>query len=318
MHTTILVTDLCSFTSAHLALDFLEAANLIASQTTRKFTITIASLNGKPVYNSSGRELKTDAALKDIKHTDIVLIPGYVFSLTEAQPSFNQYSEWLKTQHAQGAFLASMCTSAFMLAEAGLLNEIEATTHWAFLSKLKRNYPGVCINEGRMVYEHNRIATSAGANAAVDLLLHIVRKFMSLEVALRCSEYFYAHPPKAQQSEHPFWALPKQHGDRAILQIQDWMEANLARKIVIAEICQKFGFGERNFKRRFLDATGFPPLSYLQLLRIEEAKRLLEMTEASIDAIINKIGYEDSNSFRRLFVQRVGLSPAKYRKKFRQ
>jgi len=112
------------------------------------------------------------------------------------------------------------------------------------------------------------------------------------------------------------WSLPKNHGDGDILQVQNWLEAHFAQAIVIDELAQRFGFGVRNFKRRFKEATGYTPLAYLQTLRLEQAKQLLETTRMSLDSITYKIGYEDSNSFRRLFLQRVGLLPAAYRKKF--
>lgn len=315
MNLTLLVTNLCSYANVHLALDFLHVANSIAAQSER-INIHVASLDGGPVYNAQGRELKVDLALTEIAKTDIVLIPGYINGIKEVQASFDKHSAWLNYQYKQGAYLVSMCTAVFMLAKAGVLNATEVTTHWAYRSKLEREFPALKLNKSREVCEHNRIITSAGASASVSLLLYMVRRFISAEVAMECSELFYTPPLSVEQSEYPIWTLPKYHGDKVILEIQEWMEVNMARRILIPEICEKFGFGERNFKRRFVEATGHPPLSYLQLIRIEEAKRLLEVAELSLDEIIKNIGYEDTSSFRRLFKERVGISPAKYRKAF--
>src|SRR5690606_27414530 len=105
------------------------------------------------------------------------------------------------------------------------------------------------------------------------------------------------------------WSLPRGHGDEAILRVQDWMEAHFTEPCGIDELATRFGFGVRNFKRRFKEATGHAPLAYLQALRLEKAKELLESTRLNFEVITSRVGYEDSNSFRRLFCQRVGVSP---------
>jgi transcriptional regulator GlxA family with amidase domain len=150
----------------------------------------------------------------------------------------------------------------------------------------------------------------------MDLLLHLIRRFASLELAQRCSKYLLIDNVRSEQSVYVMWSLPKSHGDGDILQVQNWLEANFEQPIVIDDLAQRFGFGVRNFKRRFKEATGYTPLAYLQTLRLEKAKQLLETTRMSLDSITYTVGYEDSNSFRRLFLQRVGLLPAAYRKKF--
>jgi len=273
MHLTLLLADQCSAASATTALELLTAANMFAEAPV--FDVVTASLDGKPVDTLRGQTLQADAALADIPHTDLVLIPGFLFTLREALPGFGRYGDWLRKQHAQGAVLASMCTATFMLAEAGLLSGARATTHWAFADLFRRRYPDVRMDERENLCEDNRLITSGGATAAMDLLLHLIRRYGSLDLAQKCSRY-----------------------------------------LLIDELAPRFGFGVRNFMRRFKEATGYTPLAYLQTLRLEKAKHLLESTRMSLDSITLKVGYEDSNSFRRLFQQRVGLLPASYRKKF--
>ncbi|GLK91027.1 GlxA family transcriptional regulator [Pseudomonas turukhanskensis] len=314
MHVTLLLAEHCSAASANMALEVLSAANQFAD--TPFFEVTVASLDGSDVSSQAGQVMQVQCAMDAITHTDLVLIPGFLFTLKQALPAFPAYAAWLNRQHAQGAVLASMCTAAFVLAEAGLLNGIRATTHWAFADLFRRRYELALLDEAQILCEDNRVITSGGASAAMDLLLHLVRRFASLELAQQCSKYLLVDAVRSEQSVYVMWSLPKNHGDGEILRVQNWLDDHFAEPLLIDELARQFGFGERNFKRRFKEATGSTPITYLQTLRLEKAKHLLENTRMSLDSITYKVGYEDSNSFRRLFQQRVGLLPAAYRKRF--
>ncbi len=314
MHVTLLLAEHCSAASANIALEVLNAANQFAG--TPLFDVTVASLDGSDVKSQAGQVMQVHCAMDAIAHTDLVLVPGFLFTLKQALPTFPAYAEWLNRQHVQGAVVASMCTAAFVLAEAGLLNGIRATTHWAFADLLRRRYDQVLLDDAQILCEDNRVITSGGASAAMDLLLHLVRRFASLELAQQCSKYLLVDAVRSEQSVYVMWSLPKNHGDGEVLRVQNWLEDHFAEPLLIDELAQQFGFGVRNFKRRFKDATGYTAIAYLQTLRLEKAKHLLESTRMSLDSITYKVGYEDSNSFRRLFQQRVGLLPAAYRKRF--
>jgi transcriptional regulator GlxA family with amidase domain len=314
MHVTLLLAEHCSAASANMALEVLSAANQFADAPL--FEVEVASLDGNDVTSQAGQVMQVQCAMDAVAHTDLVLIPGFLFTLKQALPAFPAYAAWLNRQHGQGAVVASMCTAAFVLAEAGLLNGIRATTHWAFADLLRRRYAEVQLDEAQILCEDNRVITSGGASAAMDLLLHLVRRFASLELAQQCGKYLLVDAVRSEQSVYVMWALPKSHGDGEILRVQNWLEDHFAEPLLIDELAQQFGFGVRNFKRRFKEATGYTPITYLQTLRLEKAKHLLESTRMSLDSITYKVGYEDSNSFRRLFQQRVGLLPAAYRKRF--
>lgn len=316
MHVTLLLADHCSAASATLALEVLSAANLFADTVEVPFEVVIASLDGEEVAAWGGQRLRADRSIDQIARTDLVLIPGFLFTLKDALPTFSAYGPWLRQQHARGAVVASMCTAAFMLGEAGMLNGIRATTHWAFADLFRRRYADVCLEDTQIICEDNRLVTSGGASAAMDLLLHLVRRFASLELAQKCGKYLLVDSVRSEQSVYVMWSLPKNHGDIDILQVQNWLEQHFDQPLLIDEVARQFGFGARNFKRRFKDATGYTPITYLQTLRLEKAKQLLETTRMTQDSITYAVGYEDGNSFRRLFRQRVGLLPAAYRKKF--
>ncbi|WP_248752204.1 GlxA family transcriptional regulator [Pseudomonas sp. MWU15-20650] len=314
MHITLLLADRCSAASATLALEMLTAANLFADSP--PFEIALASLDGQAVEAWGGQRLQVDCATAQIAQTDLVLVPGFLFTLKDALPAFAAYGPWLREQHARGAVLASMCTAAFLLAETGMLHGLRATTHWAFAELFRRRYPQVSVEDTQILCEENRVITCGGATAAMDLMLHLIRRFGSPELAQTCSKYLLIDKVRTEQSVYAMWSLPKSHGDGEILRVQHWLEQHFAQALVIDEVAQRFGFGVRNFKRRFKDATGYTPIAYLQTLRLERAKQMLESTRMTLDSITYAVGYEDSNSFRRLFQQRVGMLPAAYRKKF--
>ncbi len=316
MHVTLLLAQQCSAASANIALEVLSAANSFAETEHALFDVVTASLDGASVTSQTGQVMHVQHAINAIAHTDLVLIPGFLFTLKHALPTFPAYSAWLNRQHSGGAVVASMCTAAFMLAEAGLLDGVRATTHWAFADYFRSRYAQVLLDDKQILCEDNRIITSGGASAAMDLLLHLVRRFASLELAQTCGKYLLIDNVRSEQSVYVMWSLPKNHGDSDILRVQNWLEKHFAEPLVIDNLAEQFGFGVRNFKRRFKEATGYTPIAYLQTLRLEKAKQLLESTRMSLDSITYNVGYEDSNSFRRLFQQRVGLVPAAYRKRF--
>lgn len=172
------------------------------------------------------------------------------------------------------------------------------------------------LDDAQLLCEENRVITCGGASAAMDLMLHLIRRFGSPELAHTCGKYLLIDTVRSERSVYAMWSLPKSHGDGEILRVQHWLEQHFAEPLVIDAVAQRFGFGVRNFKRRFKEATGYTPIAYLQTLRLERAKQMLESTRMTLESITYAVGYEDSNSFRRLFQQRVGLLPAAYRKKF--
>jgi transcriptional regulator GlxA family with amidase domain len=314
MHITLLLADQCSAANATLAMEMLSAANLFADNP--PFEVVLASLDGQAVTTWGGQRLQVQCSLAEVMRTDLVLIPGFLFMLKQALPTFAAYGPWLREQHGQGAVLASMCTAAFLLAESGLLHGARATTHWAFAALFRRRYAQVSLDDAQILCEENRLITCGGATAAMDLMLHLIRRFGSPELAHTCSKYLLIDNVRTEQSVYALWSLPKSHGDGEILRVQHWLEQHFAQPVVIDDVAQRFGFGVRNFKRRFKDATGYTPIGYLQTLRLERAKQMLESTRMTLDSITYAVGYEDSNSFRRLFQQRVGMLPAAYRRKF--
>jgi len=228
-------------------------------------------------------------------------------------------SEWLRRQYSAGATLATACTGALVLAEAGLLNGQDATTHWAYCDAMGSKYPGVRLHPNRalVVSGEGRLIMAGGGTSWHDLALFLIARFVGMEEAMRVARLHLLDWHHVGQQ--PFAALTggKQVSDAVIAKCQGWIARHFNEAAPVSAMAGLSGLAERTFKRRFAQATGMPPLDYVHALRLEESKRLLETSALPLDEIASRVGYEDATFLGRLFRRKVGLTPAQYRKRFR-
>jgi len=239
-----------------------------------------------------------------------------LFEILPVLEHMEPFIPWLQTQYRQGACVAAMCTGAFIAAEAGILDGKRATTHWLFAKAFRDRYPAVNLQDKEIVTDDQDTICSGGATAGNDMLLHLIRKFASPELAAECSKKLLIDSNRHDQTPYMTQKLSKRHDDDQIRAVQQWLDKHYHEAIAFDRLAEQFGFGARNFIRRFKDATQQTPIQYLQAVRLERAKFLLETTRLTVEGITYQIGYEDSNSFSRLFKERVGVSPGGYRRKF--
>jgi transcriptional regulator GlxA family with amidase domain len=185
-----------------------------------------------------------------------------------------------------------------------------------FGEQFARSFPKVKLQIERTVTDDGQLLCSGGSTSGSDLLLHLVRKFSSPQLAAECAKKLLVDTSERSQTPYSSTTFKKNHTDADILKIQIWLENRIGQNILMEQVADDFGLGMRNFIRRFKEATEQTPIEYLQNLRLEKAKFLLESSQQAFDQITLQVGYEDGNSFRRLFKQRVGLTPSEYRKKF--
>lgn len=280
------------------------------------FNTEIVSVTGEPVVTNGGITLSTSKSISEVEETDLIMVPALLMPFDLKSEKVMTALEWIKKSYDKGTTIASTCTGSFLVAETGLLNGKTATTNWHFANMFKRNYPEVNLRIDKMVTEDKNILTSGAATAFLNLCLYFVKKYGSNKLASLVAKTMLIDPDKQSQAPymlHDFW---KSHLDTQILSAQNWMEKNFANKISIDEIADQAGISHRHFKRRFKKATNETPLAYLQHLRIEKAKQLLESSLETINEITWQVGYEDINSFRRLFKKNTGVSPKEFRNKF--
>lgn len=251
---------------------------------------------------------------------DVVITPDMLF-----EPGFDprgqwpQATEWLRRQYDQGAIIGSVCTGSVLLAEAGMLDDLEATSHWSAVSLFQQFYPKVRLKPEKVLApagpEH-RIITAGGAASWPELALYLIARFCGQEEAVRSSKVFLLGD--RSDGQLPFAAMirPRGHTDAVIEKCQLWIAEHYEAANPVARMIEYSGLAPRTFKRRFQAATGYTPIEYVQTLRIEEAKFLLETTAMPTDHIGAAVGYEDPASFRRLFKRLTGVTPANYRRRF--
>lgn len=327
MNVAILMADQCSSTSVAATLEFFETANVLHHYAVKKstphgsnipalFHLETASIDGQGATCTGGLRLTPDKSLDDLNTPQLIIVPGFMFNILGVLPGLTKMIQWLQVQHRRGCYIASMCTGAFVTAQAGLLDDRYATTHWVFSEQFARHFPKVKLQTERTVTDDGQVMCSGGSTSGSDLLLHLIRKFSSPQLAAECAKKLLVDVSARSQTPYSSTTFKKNHTDADVLKIQIWMENRLATNIRMEQVADEFGLSMRNFIRRFKEATDQTPIQYLQSLRIEKAKLLLESSQEAFDQITLRVGYEDSNSFRRLFKQRVGLSPSAYRKRF--
>jgi transcriptional regulator GlxA family with amidase domain len=227
---------------------------------------------------------------------------------------------WVNRHIDQGALVCSTCSGAVLLAEAGLLDGAEAASHWTMADLFRDRYPRVRFRPERILCDSGRagqLITTGGASSWQDLALYLIGRFCGAEEAARVARLFLLGDRGHGQLPFASMARPRQHSDAVISRIQAWLVDHYATPNPVSAMVERSGLAERTFKRRFSAATGYTPVEYVQALRIEEAKQMLETEDVGIDDVAAAVGYEDPTFFRKLFRRRSGVTPAQYRQRNR-
>lgn len=226
---------------------------------------------------------------------------------------------WLRQCHAAGTLLATACSGALLLGEAGLLDGEDATTHWAFCDMLQQRYPLARVRPQRAMVtagDGQRLVMAGGGSSWMDLALYLIARLTSIEAAMQVARLNLIDWHHIGQQPFATVARSRQVDDAVIGRCQAWVAEHYTHDAPVAAMTQLSGLAERSFQRRFKLATGMTPLEYTQTLRVEEAKHLLETTESPIEEVAEEVGYDDAAFFSRLFKRSVNLSPAQYRRRF--
>ena len=246
---------------------------------------------------------------------DLIIIPAMHFNKIEQVLSENQHlKNWLISLYNKGCEIASICLGAFILADFGLLDNTKATTHWLGAPMFRKLYPKVTLVDDKFVTDYNRIYTSGGAYSFTTLMVYLINKYFGSEVAVLISKVFLIHLHDSQQTGFKILDQQKNHSNKTIMEIQDFIENNLESELSIEFLANTAHMSQRTFMRNFKKFTGDSPKTYIQKVRIEKAKRLLEIGDTGIEQICLQVGYNDFASFRKIFKKLVGLNPSEYKK----
>lgn len=226
------------------------------------------------------------------------------------------YRDWLRQQHQAGVRLASICAGAFLLGETGLLAGRTATTHWVYVERFAARFPDVRLDADQLIIDADDIITAGGLMAWTDLGLRLVDRYLGAKAMIDTAQMLVIDPPGRQQRYYSAFAPRLNHGDGAILAVQQWLAETAAAEVALAVLAQRAGLEERTFLRRFRKATGMTTTDYCQRLRVGRARELLQSGRLPIERVAWEVGYADPGAFRKVFTRVVGLTPGDYRRRF--
>ena len=297
---------------------FLTVNELLQSQnpgTVPPFVVQLVGLTEETKLYEGAFNICPHTTVDKVDKTDLVIIPAVKGDYAAEIKRNAAVLPWITKQYKQGAEIASLCTGAFLLAATGLLKGKKCATHWLAFDAFRTIYPDIELVK-TIVHEEQGICSSGGAYSFLNLILHLVEKYVSHEMAIQCSKIFEIDINRFSQASFSIFSGFKMHEDGVVLQAQDYIETNYADKISVEDLANRSLLSRRNFERRFKKATQHSPAEYIQYLKIEAARRQLESSRYNISEVMYAVGYNDTKAFRSTFKRITGLSPMEYRNRF--
>lgn len=284
------------------------------------FNVEIVATERGAAQTASGIPIATTRSIDDVTCTDVVIIPSVLVERGEWRKGrYPNVIRWLTDMYGKGAQLCSTCSGVLLLAETGLLEGKEATIHWIYGPTFRKNFPNVHLRPEKAlvaVGEHDRLIMSGASTSWHDLILYLISRHAGPTAAQGIAKFFAFQWHVEGLSPYVMFEPAMDHGDAVIIEVQKWLHAHFSVARPVEQAARLSGVAERSFKRRFKRATGCTPIEYVQRLRIDDAKRRLERTNAPVDEIGWQVGYEDPTFFRRLFKRLTGITAGAYRRKF--
>ncbi len=280
------------------------------------FKIELAGITNWVDFYGGLFTVKPHTSIAAIEKTDLIIIPSLNHRYEQAVRENQELIYWVKRQYKNGAEIASICTGAFILAAAGLLDGKNCSTHWVAADNFRTMFPEVNLQPDKLITDENGIYTNGGAYSFLNLIIYLVEKYYDRQTAIFCSKVFQIETDRQSQSAFIIFTGQKKHGDEMVKEAQSYIESRLCEKISVEELSARFAVGRRNFDRRFIKATGNTPVEYTQRVKIESAKKAFENTRKTVNEIMYEVGYADVKAFREVFRKITGMSPLAYRTKY--
>jgi transcriptional regulator GlxA family with amidase domain len=286
-----------------------------------EITTEVLSPNGTSFVGSSGYRLPVDRGLEDLPRHSVIFIPGFGFPPADQMPALLEQhaalGAWLKRQHAAGCNVVATCTGNFLLGEADLLPRRKATTHWYYADLFRKRYPHIELDLDTMVFEDERVFSVGGGVCGLDAAaLTVVERWVGKEVA-RLRTKMLALESRRPSELHYEKRQAAVHNDPLIARTVTWIRGNLHARFTIEELLRQVPTSRRNLTRRFKMETGEALQTFIQRLRMERAKLLLETSSLPIEQIVEQVGYQDTSAFARQFKRHTQLTPNLYRQRYR-
>ncbi|MEV0455735.1 GlxA family transcriptional regulator [Catellatospora methionotrophica] len=278
------------------------------------YEFALCSPDGGPIRTRSGFGVVPHADLTPLASADLVAVPAH--PLTSEVPAVAV--DALKAAAERGAWILSVCSGAFLLGQAGLLDGRRCTTHWKHAALLAERYPTALVSPDELYVQDGRVITSAGTAAGIDACLHLVRQEQGAAVATKLARRMVVPPHRAGgQSQFIEAPMPEQVDCDTLQPLLEWLLTHLDEPLTVDDLASRTHMAPRTFARRFRAETGATPHDWLTHQRLLLARRLLEETELSVESVASRAGFGDSATLRHHFRRRIGTTPADYRHTFR-
>jgi AraC family transcriptional regulator, transcriptional activator FtrA len=273
----------------------------------------VCSLDSGPLRATGGVTLRARGSIAQLSRAGTIIIPGW--KGYDVPPPWRLIAA-LRKAYARGARLVSICSGVFVLAATGLLNGRRATTHWRYVDALQSRYPEIQVKPDVLYVDENRILTSAGSAAGIDLCLHIVRQDFGAEIANQVARRLVV-PPHRDGGQAQFIQEPiRKTAAGGLASVLCWLESNLHHQISVADLASRAAMSSRTFARQFRRQTGSTPHQWLTHLRLMAAQRRLEQTNETMDQVADAVGWQTAATMRQHFLKHLGTPPTSYRRRF--
>ncbi|WP_367048435.1 helix-turn-helix domain-containing protein [Streptomyces sp. Je 1-332] len=280
-----------------------------------RYSFGICAEHPGPLPTTAGYAMVVDAALEALEQADTVVVPGWQPAGAAASPAVTAA---LRAAHRRGARIVAICTGAFVLAQAGLLDGRRATTHWRDTARLAAAFPRVRVDQDVLFVDHGDVATSAGTGAGIDLCLHLVRSDHGSAYATQIARNMVL-PPHREGSQLQYAAQPTPaRADESLAPLLEWAASRLDTRLTLDRLAEQAGLSSRTLARRFTEQLGTSPGQWLLGQRLDGARVLLEQTDLPVEAIANRVGLTSAVNLRRRFRAHLGTTPGAYRRTFGQ
>lgn len=280
------------------------------------FNIQLIGLEKKPDSNAGLFPVIPEKLISQIKKTDLIIIPAIHSDFEESLKENRNLIPWLISQYKKGAEIVSLCISSFFLAETGLLDGKQCSTHWQFANEFRDRFPNTQLKDDKIITEADGIYTSGGAYSFTNLIIYLIEKYAGRETAVMAAKGFMIDIDRSSQSPFMIFTGQKTHKDKEILEAQKYIEDNYSEKIAVNDLAKKILLSRRTFERRFKKATSNSVLEYHQRVKIEAAKKELEKGRKNVNEIMFEVGYSDPKAFRDVFKKITNMTPTSYLNKY--
>lgn len=269
---------------------------------------------------SSGLEVQLPVIDECIEKFDVIFIPGVLYKnareFNHQLKKLRNLFAWLNEQHTNGALICANCTSTFVLGECGLLKGKRATTVWWLAHLFKKRFPDVRLDMESLLIEDNRVITAGSATSHFQLGIRLLHKYLPASIVQRVAKTILVDNDQSSVSPNALLISRRDHNNDLVQKAQDWIDTRIDTSFTLKELADSLNTTEKNITRNFKLALSTTPLKYIQQLRVQTARYLLETSTLPLEKVMDKVGYSDRSGFTKLFTKHMGLPPINYRRQY--